>query len=305
MAKNETNKAVVALAVGVTLLVAGAGGFFAGARYAQGNQPESKALATVNGEKITEKQVADKLISQFGTDTLDAMIDQSLVTQEAKKKGVTVSQADVDADIKKIKANFSSEQAFQDALVQAGYTLEQLQSDARFRLELTKLIEPTLDTTDATLQKYFEDNFAQFDKREVNSRHILVDTEEEAKAVKAQLDAGADFATLAKEKSKDPSVVTNNGEMGFFPRGQMVAEYDNVTFGQAKGTISAPFSTQYGWHVAQTIDIKGDAPDFTKLKAEVKESYVQGQLSSKAQEYLENLRKDAKITNTLEKKSAQ
>ncbi|HLO02688.1 MAG TPA: peptidylprolyl isomerase [Symbiobacteriaceae bacterium] len=302
---NETNKAVVALAVGVTLLVAGAGGFFAGARYSQGNVPESKALATVNGEKITEKQVADQLIKQHGSDTISRMIDQKLVEQEAKKKNITVTQADVDAEIKKIKGQFQSEEAFQSALQQAGYTMADLESDQKFRLHLTKLLEPTLDTSDATLKKYFDENQAQFDKREVNSRHILVATEDEAKAIKAQLDTGADFATLAKAKSTDPSAATNGGEMGFNARGKMVPEYDNVVFAQAKGTISAPFQTQYGWHVAQTIDIKGDAPDFAKQKAAVKDAYTQSQLSAKAQEYLDSLKKDAKITNTLETKTAK
>lgn len=301
---NETNKAVVALAVGVTLLVAGAGGFFAGARYSQGNLPESKALATVNGEKITEKQVADQLIKSYGSDTVSRMIDQRLVEQEGKKKSITVSKADIDAEMNKIKANFASEAAFQSALMQAGYTLEDLETDQKFRLYLTKLIEPTLDTSDATLKAYFEENLAQFDKREVDSRHILVATEDEAKAIKAQLDAGADFGTLAKEKSTDPSAATNNGDMGFNARGRMVPEYDNTVFGQAKGTISAPFQTQYGWHVAQTIDVKGDAPDFDKQKADIKEAYVQSQLSGKAPEYLEGLRTSAKITNTLDK-SAQ
>lgn len=298
---NETNKAVVALAVGVTLLVAGAGGFFAGARYGQSNLPESKALATVNGEKITEKQVADELIKTNGADTVSRMIDQKVIEQEAKKKGISVTQADVDADINKIKANFATEQAFRSALDQYGYTLADLQADAKFRLNLTKLLEPTLDTSDATLKKYLDENQAQFDKREVNSRHILVATEDEAKAIKAQLDGGADFATLAKEKSTDPSVSTNNGEMGFNGRGKMVPEYDNVIFSQPKGAISAPFQSQYGWHVAQTIDIKGDAPDFNKQKADVKDAYVQSQLSAKAQEYLDTLKKDAKITNTLDK----
>lgn len=298
---NETNKAVVALAVGVTLLVAGAGGFFAGARYSQGNLPESKALATVNGEKITEQQVADKLISQYGSDTVSRLIEQRLVEQEAKKAGINITQADVDADINKIKSNFESDAAFQSALDQYGYTLAELQEDSKFRLNLTKLIEPTLDTSDATLKTYFDANQAQFDKREVNSRHILVATEEEAKAVKAQLDAGADFNTLAKEKSTDPSAATNGGEMGFNARGKMVTEYDNVVFSQPAGTISAPFQTQYGWHVAQTIEIKGDAPNFDKQKAQIKEAYVQSQISSKAQEYLNNLKSNAKITNTLEK----
>jgi foldase protein PrsA len=302
---NETNKAVVALAVGVTLLVAGAGGFFAGARYSQGQLPESKAIATVNGDKITEQQLADKLIKQYGADAVSRMIDEKLVEQEAKKKNITVTQADVDAEIKKIKAQFSSEEQFQGALKQAGYTLADLEADQKFRIYLTKLLEPTLDTSDATLKKYFDENLAQFDKREVNSRHILVATEAEAKAIKAQLDAGADFTKLAKEKSTDPSVATNGGEMGFNARGKMVPEYDNVVFNQAKGTISQPFQTQYGWHVAQTIDIKGEAPNFEKEKAAVKEAYVQSQLSTKAPEFLESLRKAAKITNTLEKKAAQ
>lgn len=296
----ENNQAIIALAVGVTLLVAGAGGFFAGARYSQGQLPESKAVATVNGEKITEQQVSDKLIKQYGKDTVSQMIDQKLVDQEVKKKNISVTDADVDAAISKIKAQFPSEDQFNSALQQAGYTMADLKADQKLQLELTKLIEPTLDTSDATLKKYFDDNLAQFDKRQVQSRHILVATEAEAKAIKAQLDAGADFTTLAKAKSTDPSVAQNGGDMGFNARGKMVPEYDNVVFNQPKGAISQPFQTQYGWHVAQTVDIKGDAPNFDKQKAEVKQAYIQSQVQSQAQTFLDGLRKDAKITNTLD-----
>jgi foldase protein PrsA len=301
----QNSRGVVALAVGVTLLVAGAGGFFAGARYTQGQQPESKAVATVNGEKITEAQVSGLLIRQYGPELVSRLIDQKLVDQEAKKKGITVTAADVDAEIKKIKAQFPSEDQFNSALQQAGITLADLQDDQRMRLELAKLLAPEIKTDDETLKKYFNDNIAQFDKREVHSRHILVATEDEAKAIKKQLDAGADFATLAKEKSTDPSAKENGGDLGTNPRGKMVPEFDAVVFNLKKNEISQPFKSQFGWHVAQVLDIKGDAPDFDKLKDQVKEAYIQSQVQSKAPDYLEQLRKAAKITNTLEKKDTK
>jgi foldase protein PrsA len=301
----QNSRGVVALAVGVTLLVAGAGGFFAGARYAQGQQPESKAVATVNGEKITEAQVSALLIRQYGSELVSRLIDQKLVDQEAKKKGITVTPAEVDAELKKIKAQFPSEDQFNSALEQAGITLADLQDDQRMRIQLARLLAPEIKTDDETLKKYFNDNIAQFDKREVHSRHILVATEDEAKAIKAQLDGGADFATLAKEKSTDPSAKQNGGDLGTNPRGKMVPEFDAVVFNLKKDEISQPFKSQFGWHVAQVLEIKGDAPDFDKLKDQVKEAYIQSQVQSKAPDYLEQLRKAAKITNTLEKKDAK
>ncbi len=90
-------------------------------------------------------------------------------------------------------------------------------------------------------------------EQEVHARHILVETEEEAKAVEAELKDGADFAEEAKKKSKDPGAA-NGGDLGWFTKDQMVPEFSEAAFKLDKGQISDPIHTQFGWHIIKVED---------------------------------------------------
>ena len=95
---------------------------------------------------------------------------------------------------------------------------------------------------------------------EIRASHILVATEDEANAVKTELDGGADFATLAKEKSIDPGAA-NGGDLGFFGRGMMVAPFEEAAFALADvGEVSAPVQSQFGWHVIRLEEKRQSAP---------------------------------------------
>jgi peptidyl-prolyl cis-trans isomerase C len=147
--------------------------------------------------------------------------------------------------------------------------------------------------TDDALRKVYDEAVKQMPKQEeVRARHILVATEDEAKEIEAELKKGADFATLAKEKSKDPSGAANGGDLGYFTKDQMVPEFAEVAFKLDKGQISDPVHTQFGWHIIQVEDKRTKpTPTFEEVKPQLV-SYV----ARRAQEQLvENLRKSAKI----------
>ena len=88
----------------------------------------------------------------------------------------------------------------------------------------------------------------------VNASHILVRTESEANVILFDLQRGADFAKIAKEKSLCPSG-KKGGNLGWFGRGQMVKEFENAAFSLKKGEVSKPIKTQFGWHLIKVIDI--------------------------------------------------
>jgi peptidyl-prolyl cis-trans isomerase C len=115
-------------------------------------------------------------------------------------------------------------------------------------------------------QLYDEATKQMAGEKEVHARHILVDTEDEAKAVLAQLKKGGDFAALAKEKSKDPGAA-NGGDLGYFTKDQMVAEFANAAFKLEAGQLSDPVKTQFGWHVIK-VEEKRDRqiPEFDKVR---------------------------------------
>jgi len=114
--------------------------------------------------------------------------------------------------------------------------------------------------TDEAIQTAYDTFVADTGSREqVTASHILVETEDEARAIIAQLDDGADFAALAKEKSTGPSG-PNGGELGSFGRGQMVPAFEAAAFAMPAGSYSeTPVQTQFGWHVIKVAD-KGVQP---------------------------------------------
>ena len=122
------------------------------------------------------------------------------------------------------------------------------------------------------MHKVYDDAVKQMgSEQEVHARHILVATEDEAKAIEAELKKGADFATLAKEKSKDPGAA-EGGDLGYFTKDQMVPEFAEVAFKLDKGQISDPVKTQFGWHIIKVEDKRTKpTPTFDEVKAAARE----------------------------------
>jgi peptidyl-prolyl cis-trans isomerase C len=147
--------------------------------------------------------------------------------------------------------------------------------------------------TDEALHKVYDDAVKQMgSEQEVHARHILVATEDEAKQIEAQLKGGADFAKLAKEKSKDPSGAQNGGDLGWFTKDQMVPEFAEAAFKLDKGQISDPVHTQFGWHVIQVVDKRiKPPPSFDQAKPQL-ENYVAHRAQA---ELVDNLRKAGKV----------
>jgi peptidyl-prolyl cis-trans isomerase C len=145
--------------------------------------------------------------------------------------------------------------------------------------------------TEAEAKKIYDEKIGQVKpEQEIHARHILVETEAEAKDVAERLKKGEDFATLAKEKSKDPGA--EGGDLGFFSRGQMVKPFEEAAFALDVGEISAPVQTPFGWHVIK-VEEKRDQP--LPTFDQVKEGIIAQLVQLKAQEVVTGLRKAAKI----------
>jgi peptidyl-prolyl cis-trans isomerase C len=146
---------------------------------------------------------------------------------------------------------------------------------------------------DAAMHKVYDEAAKQMTgEKEVRARHILVESEDEAKAVVEELKKGTDFAELARLKSKDPGAAAEGGDLGYFTKDQMVPEFAETAFKLDKGQLSEPIKTQFGWHVIR-VDDKRDrpVPPFEQVKDQI-ENYV----VRKAQtEVISKLRQGAKI----------
>jgi peptidyl-prolyl cis-trans isomerase C len=219
---------------------------------------EDKVVATVNGQTITEADVAlaeeelDPQFSQLAPDqkraaALSALIEIRLMAAEEEKAGVQ-DTADFKRRMEFLRLRALHSQYVSDQVASA-VTPEQVR--ARYDKEVAAA--PAVN--------------------EIRASHILVKTEDEAKAIIAELDGGGDFEAIAKEKSQDPGSGAAGGDLGFFGPGRMVPEFEQAAMAIEVGQYSKePVKTQFGWHVIKVTDKRPQQPPAFEQ--------VQGQLRS-------------------------
>ncbi|WP_118138089.1 peptidylprolyl isomerase [Oceanicella sp. SM1341] len=200
----------------------------------------NSVVATVDGEEITLGQInmvwaalPDQYKKLPGDVLFPALIDQVVNQMLLAKQGEADGLAETDG------VKLAVENARRDAIAGA-------------------LIRKAIDdeVTEEAVQAAYDEQVASLpEEQEIDASHILVETEDEAKEIKAELEGGADFAELAKEKSTGPSG-PQGGELGWFGKGQMVPAFEEVAFGLEAGQVSDPVQTQFGWHVIKVNDTR-------------------------------------------------
>ena len=140
--------------------------------------------------------------------------------------------------------------------------------------------------TDEALKKAYDDKYVSAEPtKEFDAAHILVKTEDEAKAIKAELDKGADFAALAKEKSLDKGSAANGGALGWFGPGMMVKPFEDAVMALEKGKLSDPVKSEFGWHIIKLNDVRtAAAPKFEDVKEQLSGDLRQAAVEAKVKE---------------------
>lgn len=197
---------------------------------------------------------------------LNRAIDQILITRAARASGI--------ADQDEVKAKI--EEAADQVIAEA-YLTQTIASEV---------------TEDALRTRYDEAVAGQTGEEEAKARHILLDSEESAQAVIAELDGGADFAELAAEKSTGPSAA-QGGDLGWFQAGQMVPEFSSAAFALEPGAYTTePVKSQFGWHVILLEEKRtSDAPSFEQMHDQLTADMTRELIQTR----LETLRGDATI----------
>lgn len=147
--------------------------------------------------------------------------------------------------------------------------------------------------SEAETKAAYEQYKKEMGDKEYSARHVLVETENEAKQIIAQLDKGADFAKLAGEKSKDPGSQAKGGDLGWFPLGGMVKPFSDAVAKLSKGSYTkTPIQTQFGWHVVKLENVREmKAPTYDKVKDGLQKQIQQRKL----EKLLNELRSKAKV----------
>ncbi len=272
---------------------------------ATGCSKDSKAtgetVATIGSEKITKEELYEVLVQSTGQEALSAMIDDKVVALELKKEKVSVSDKEIDAELAVYIENAGGDEAFTAALEQNGMTEKKFKDNIVDYLSIRKIIAPRIDITDEQIKAYFDENKESFNEEEqVEASHVLVKDEATAKRVAKKLADGEDFVALAKEFSTDEASAANGGELGFFPRGKMVAEFEDAAFSMKTDTISDPVKTEHGYHLIHVTDKKvAKKAVFNDHKEEIKELLLEEGLQAEYVNWLDEVKLDYKIDNSL------
>jgi len=238
---------------------------------------EDKVLAKVNGQEITEADIA----------LAEGDIGAELASlPPPTKRRVLVEYI--------VETKLFAAAAEADKLAE-GPEFEKRLAYFRQRALRDQFFEKSVkgSISDAVAKGIYDDKVKMLpQEEEVQARHILVASEGKAKELADNIGKGADFAQLAKENSTDPGSKDNGGMLGYFSKGQMVPEFEKAAFELKAGELSKPVKSQFGWHIIKIDDRRQKKPPTFE---EVKDRLVGSMAQNKAQEIATNLRGKATI----------
>ncbi len=195
-----------------------------------------------------ESEDGKAMLAQMRRQVLDSMIEQVLIKQAAAQEGVAISEEVLEAAIQESIEEGGGQASFEEWLQTSNLTYEDFREELRFQLLALAIFEQVSASIPTTADQ-------------VHARHIVVNSEEEAQAILAQLQAGEDFATLAGQLSQDENTKEVGGDLGFFPRGLLISpEVEEAAFALAPGQTSEVVQSQFGYHVVQVLEKAPDRP---------------------------------------------
>ena len=283
----------------------------------------------LNGEKIEQEQIKQEVerlrphYEQMITDkptkekedqlwewSRENVIEQVLLNQAARQDSAAVPADEIEKAYEKMVKQCGGPEAFLKQYELKEDQIGQVKKDIKHRLQLEKMIgkitQDTADPDDEEIQTFYNENIERFTSPEmVRAAHIvkhLTANDDEKKAGKemqkilVKLRSGSDFEALAKQQS---DCSDNAGDLGYFPRGQMVQEFEDVVFQMETGQISNVFQTQFGLHIAKVIDKTPAKP----IELEEVRKDITGELTEqKKQKAIEDFVDAQKSKATIEEK---
>ncbi|WP_073997799.1 peptidylprolyl isomerase [Anaerococcus urinomassiliensis] len=240
---------------------------------------ENKLLAEVNGKKIYEDDVFHLLAgiedkqrfnSKEGFNILsDELVNQELILQNAKEN------------------NFDQEEEFIDRL-------EEVKNDMLKNYAMHKIFNEVTINDDEVLDYYNKNKDTLFSPTTYKASHILVEDEKEANKILEEIANGLDFAEAAKKYSIDPSK-DNGGSLGTFPKGVMVAEFQEGLDKLSIGEVSKPVKSQFGYHLIKLDDKNINEQNFEDIKDNVRSTYEMIKRQEKYLELVNDLYKESEV----------
>lgn len=263
-----------------------------------------EVVAIVNDEKILKseydknlKDIEETLKKYYGEDALESeegkttmenikkqlledMINNVIIEQEAKKRGIEITEDELEKRLDELKTQFGGEQNFEEFLKEQGLSLDDVKKNVTQEMLYSQLLDEAtkdVEVTEKEVKEYYDLHKNEFKESpdEVRARHILVSSEEKAREILKQIKDGSDFAELAKKNSEDPVSAEKGGDLGYFSRGQMVAPFEKAAFELEPGQVSDIVKTDFGYHIIKVEDKKiYPVYEFQKVEDEIRKTLL-------------------------------
>lgn len=240
-----------------------------------------RVVAIVNDDFITLSELRETSLSLNPTSTepvdertvLNQMVESKLFEQEAKKRGITVSEEELNASIEQVRNRYNlTEDQMEEVLKKQNLTPESFREQWRMQTLGNKLLESQLRNkivvTDDEIKEYYEQNYGEIDyssyveeksEEEVEIAHILIspdtpDAEGKAQEVARKAKSGDDFGTLAREYSDDSFTADKGGNLGTFKKGDLIEQLEVAVERTPEGKVSGPVQSPAGYHIIKVLN---------------------------------------------------
>lgn len=288
----------------------------------------AQTLATINGKiKIDSSEVdgvfgnilmkqgimpsslnmQDPQVVALKKSILENLIKRELLYMSAQSNVKMDIKKSVDEEYENIKKKFKSEQDFQKYLSERGLTEKEIKDNIGKNIILENFVKSQSEkvkVTDNEIKEFYNENKVQFkEKEQVRASHIIILTndkdekkaEETINKIYNEIKGGLDFAEAAKKYSEDGSA-QQGGDLGYFGRGKMVQEFEEVAFKMNKNEISKPFKSRFGYHILKVTDKKPEKQlSFEEVKEDVKNIIISEKTKKLLDDIIEKNRLSAKI----------
>jgi peptidyl-prolyl cis-trans isomerase C len=262
-----------------------------------------------NLEANVGNQVPAERRSEIYRGILDQLVEQKLLAQEAASRNIKATDTEIATGIDNMKKQAPTPDAFTNALASRKMTEADLRAEASHQIAINKLltteVEPKAAVTETDIADFYKKNPQFFMQPEaVRASHILLKADTPAAKAQAktkaddllrQIKGGADFAGLAKQHSNDGSAA-NGGDLGFFPRGQMVKAFEEAAFALKPGEVSPVVETEFGYHIIKSGEHRtARTVPLAEVSDRIAQALRQQKQQQLAQEFVQSLKTKSKV----------
>jgi foldase protein PrsA len=234
-----------------------------------------RIVAAIGSRKITIGELETALEQRYGAELLNQIIDREAISLEGKETGISVTNAEIERELKRMQQGYESEGQFYESMkVQLGMSKEELREDVHYKLLLDKLATRNITITDAQVEEYIQTHPDEFKSEvEFHIRIIVVSTKEQANKVLTDLAKGEDFATLARDRSLDDNTSNGGGDLGWIEENDpfVAAPIMNAAKQLKVGETSKPIAVDNGYAIVNLRDRREKPnPELSFIKENVR-----------------------------------